>query len=172
MALISVHFTPVEDDMAADLPFANDSQALNAGIVPPNEEQIPLLVDRFLQNVHTKNPVLDVEQLVKQARIIANHGLRWDAYSCIVLLAAALGTIAKPFEAAVNVSPSPGGEGGTTTTWACDAPNTAQEMQQAESCFVLACRRLGGLKHSLLGSQCHFFAGGKLLAFSSRMSTL
>ncbi|KAI9661344.1 MAG: hypothetical protein M1831_003077 [Alyxoria varia] len=32
------------------------------------EERIPSLIDRFLQNVHTKNPILDVDDLVQEAR--------------------------------------------------------------------------------------------------------
>ena len=164
MALVGVLFTPVDDDVAPDSACGTDSLIVPGGLIPPNEEQIPLLVDNFLQNVHTKNPVLDVEQLVKQARVVASNGLGWDAWSCLVLLASALGTIAKPFHAAVNVSPTPQIEGGTIATWVADTPTTPKELQQAESCFVLACRRLGCLKHSILGSQCYFFAGGKSIS--------
>ena len=171
MPLIGVLFTPVEDDMVPDQGSISDSLSLAGGLMPPDEEQIPLLVDKFLQNVHTKNPVLDVEQLVKHARIIASRGLRWDAWSCLVLLASALGTIAKPFDAAVNVATSPTVERRAASTWIPDAPATQQELQHAESCFVLACRRLGGLKHSILGSQCYFFAGGKMTSRQFRNFT-
>lgn len=156
MALIGVLFTPVRNDQAPDLTPPSDSLTVAGGLMPPNEEMIPLLVDRFLENVHTKNPVLDVEQLVKQSRIIASRGLGWDAWSCLVLLAAALGTIGKPFDAAVTTTPM-----GVNSSWINDAPATPKELQQAESYFALACRRLGSLKHSILGAQCYFFAGGK-----------
>ena len=155
MALVGVLFTPSESNDESD------TFTVAGGLLPLNEEQIPILVDRFLQNVHTKNPVLDVEQLVKHARTVASNGIGWNALSCLVLLAAALGTIAKPFGAAFNVSESPALERGTTTSWISDASATQKELQQAESYFTLACRRLGTLKHYMLGSQCYFFAGGK-----------
>lgn len=156
-ALIETLFVPAADVSAT----ARDTFSVPDGILPPVEESIPLLVDRFLENVHTKNPVLDVEELVRQSRIVAVNGLGWDAWSCIVLLASALGTIAKPFEAAVNVAPRSSDHASSETMWIADAPTTARELQQAESCFVLACRRLGTLKHStLLGSHCYFFCGG------------
>ena len=159
MALIGVLFTPVQNDLAPDRAPENVSLTVPGGLMPLDEEQIPFLVDKFLENVHTKNPVLDVEQLVKQSRVIASNGLGWDAWSCLVLLASALGTIAKPFEASFMMSPTI--EGGSNSRWTPDAPATPKELQQAESCFALACRRLGSLKHSILGAQCYFFAGGK-----------
>ena len=157
-ALIGVLFTPVQNDLTPDPAPESESFTVAGGLMPLNEEQIPFLVDKFLENVHTKNPVLDVEQLVKQSRIIASKGLGWDAWSCLVLLASALGTIGKPFDASVTTSPA--SEGGNRATWTPDAPATPKERQQAESYFALACRRLGSLKHSILGAQCYFFAGG------------
>lgn len=163
MALIGCLFTSTEENFSPDLVSRSDSFCVAGGLTPLNEEQMPLLVDKFLENVHTKNPVLDVEQLVKQVRSIASNGIGWDAWSCLVLLASALGTIAKPFDAAVTVSNGQALEEYTSPTWIPDAPTTPKELQQAESYFVLACRRLGGLKHTILGAQCHFFAGGKLI---------
>lgn len=138
----------------------DDSFTMISGLVPPNEEQIPMLVDKFLQNVHTKNPILDVEELIRQARIIARDGLGWNAWSCLTLLAAALGAIAKPFEAAVIASPD---ESSTSAPFIADVPATRENLQQAESYFILACRRLGTLKHSIIGVQCYFFAGVYLM---------
>ena len=161
MALIGVLFRPTEDDAANDLTPGSEAFSVAGGLMPLNEEQIPFLVDKFLENVHTKNPVLDVEQLVKQARNIASKGLGWDAWSCLVLLASALGTIGKPFRSAVTFPTSPILERGSETTWVPDEVTTQKELQQAESYFALACRRLGSLKHSILGAQCYFFAGGK-----------
>lgn len=132
--------------------------AIDGGLQPPHDEQLPVLVDCFLQNVHTKNPILDVEELVMQVRRIASEGLRWDPWSCLVLLAAALGSIAKPFDAAVIRSL---GMDVASPTFIADQPATQDDLRRGETCFVLACRRLGCLKHSLLGAQCYFFAGGK-----------
>lgn len=123
------------------------------GLEPVSEEQLPSLVDGFLQNVHTKNPILDVEGIVVQARKVASEGLRWDPWSCLVLVAAALGAIAKPFHAGVIGSPE---------SLAPIRTASEEDLRRGESCFVLACRRLGSLKPSLLGSQCYFFAGGEV----------
>ncbi|KAK0291774.1 hypothetical protein LTR91_008281 [Friedmanniomyces endolithicus] len=144
---------------------SNDIETFTArsGVLAPNEEQIPSLIESFLRNVHTKNPVLDAEQLIRQARIIASDGLGWDAWSCLVLLAAALGRIAKPFDAALAVPASPGANYTSDPVWSTEPANTAEELEEAESYFVLGCRRLGGLKHSLLGSQCFFVAGVYLM---------
>lgn len=158
MSLVGVLFA---NDHAHD--HGSESTSVPGGLIPPNEEHIPLLIDKFLQNVHTKNPVLDVEQLVKHARNIASQGLGWDAWSCLVLLASALGTIAKSFGATTIFPSSPSvGRATTQTTSAPDGTASQRELQQAESYFVLACRRLGSLQYSILGSQCYFFAGGKL----------
>ncbi|KAF2486258.1 hypothetical protein BDY17DRAFT_321070 [Neohortaea acidophila] len=162
-ALICVLFEPLKARSSGAFPSECDSFTVPGGLIPPVEESIPHLVDRFLENVHTKNPVCDVEELVRQSRLIAVNGLSWDAWSCLVLLACALGTIAKPFDAAVNVVPRASGDMAAETSWIADAPTTPRELQQAESCFVLACRRMGTLKHSILGSQCYFFAGVYLM---------
>ncbi|WPG99794.1 Hypothetical protein R9X50_00261300 [Acrodontium crateriforme] len=133
----------------------NETDVFNPrkGLKPPDEERIPQLVDSFLQNVHTKNPILDVESLVKHARLSATDGLGWDAKSCLVLLACALGSLARPFEAVAAVDSE-------------HAPldsDRVRILQSGESYFVWACRRLGGLKHTILGAQCYFFAGVYLM---------
>lgn len=142
-----------------------ETYTVAGGLRPPEDERIPALVDNFLQNVHTKNPVLDVETLVLRGRLSAERGLGWDAWSCLVLVVCALGCVAKPFEIA---SPNAEGFGQSqpsesllVATATSSAQLFAKEIQAAESCFVLACRRLGLLRHTLLGAQCHFFAGGK-----------
>ncbi|KAK1081297.1 hypothetical protein LTR33_004810 [Friedmanniomyces endolithicus] len=157
-ALVGIHFTR-EGGIGQDSLSVDETFTVRNGVLAPNEEQIPGLIESFLRNVHTKNPVLDAEQLVRQARIIASDGLGWGAWSCLVLLAAALGRIAKPFDGAVAMPNSPGADDRSGFVWSTDPANTAEELEEAESYFVLGCRRLGGLKHSLLGSQCFFVAG-------------
>ena len=122
-----------------------DNYSLKNTVGPLDDEKIPALVDSFLLNVHTKNPVLDVDTLIQRSRQASIHGLGWDAWSCCILLACALGSIAKPF----RDNPS--------------SPHVAslQELQMGEQCFVLACRRIGLLKQTMLAAQCHFFAGGE-----------
>ncbi|KAL1979472.1 hypothetical protein VTN96DRAFT_5716 [Rasamsonia emersonii] len=96
---------PILQDCGFD-PDALDSLfALEPETAPPGlersqgvvEEDIPAHVRRFLTNVHTKNPVVDHRQLTRDARHIAEHGLSWNAPTCIVLLACALGILSQPF---------------------------------------------------------------------------
>jgi hypothetical protein len=43
------------------------------------------LVQRFLANVHIKNPILDAEEMAKKARDVMENGFRWDGTSCLVV---------------------------------------------------------------------------------------
>lgn len=74
----SFHFTQSGNDWFA-LP---SRQHQGPGI---REEHVPQLVDRFLQFVHSKNPILYIEQIREHARRIAEDGFGWDAPSCIVV---------------------------------------------------------------------------------------
>lgn len=132
---------------------------------PLSDERIPGLIDRFLQNVHTKNPILDVESLVRYGRDAAENGLRWDAPSCLVLLACALGSVSYPFTVAADM-PDFGPDGDRLGYSNTSTRSFAGDLRLAESCFSLAGRRIGLLRYGLLGAQCHFFAGGKLIASS------
>ena len=131
-----------------------DTYSMLTSLPPLEEERIPGLVDTFLQNVHTKNPILDVEMLVLKSRDYATQGLAWDAWSCMILLACALGSVAKPFG---SWEDRQGQE-----IWS-SASSTHKELQQGENCFISACRRLGTMKQTLLAAQCHFFAGVYLM---------
>lgn len=163
-ALIGVLFEPDHND-TPELSTTSSRDVFNApaGFKPPDDEKIPLLVDNFLQNVHTKNPILDVESLVKSSRRCAEHGVGWDAWSCLVLLACALGSVAKPFDTAApsSLDLRPESLDLVNAPPPSSARFFAKELQQAESCFVLACRRIGSLKPTMIGAQCHFFAGGR-----------
>jgi hypothetical protein len=55
-----------------------------------NEEKVPGLVDRFLQLVHSKNPVFHTRQIREAARRVAEDGVGWDASSCIVVRSSTL----------------------------------------------------------------------------------
>lgn len=50
-----------------------------------NEEHAPSLVERFLINVHIKNPVLEPDDARRKARHIAESGFSWDADSCLLV---------------------------------------------------------------------------------------
>jgi len=149
----------ISENLAADI------LTVPGGLRSISDERIPCLVDRFLQNVHTKNPILDVDLLVQWGRAAAENGLGWNAQSCLVLLACALGSISYPFVKCLTSAPGREsisvGEPVHGTSAASSASIYSSELQQGESCFILACRRTGLLKHTVLGSQCHFFAAGK-----------
>lgn len=126
------------------------------GFQPTDEERIPALVDQFIQNVHTKNPILDLEALIRWGRHAAEFGLRWDAQSCLVLLACALGCVSQAFTLSMK---TPGQE--ERIIHASDEKSSfASGLKEGETFFVMACRRIGLLRYSVLGAQCHFFAGG------------
>ncbi|KAJ6127872.1 hypothetical protein N7471_009089 [Penicillium samsonianum] len=128
------------------------------------DEQIPTLVDRFIQNVHTKNPILDLESLIRSGRSAAEIGLRWDAQSCLVLLACALGCISQPFASSTQgyqTSRSSHDELGWRTPGITSSSDT--QLREGEAFFMMACRRIGLLRYSVIGSQCHFFAGVYLM---------
>ncbi|KAK4905857.1 hypothetical protein LTR49_024903 [Elasticomyces elasticus] len=162
-ALIALHFARSDDRLSEAAVNLDENFTVPDDVQGPNEEDVPALVESFLRNVHTKNPVLDADQLVRKARLVASNGLGWDGWSCLVLLAAALGRIARPFEAVAAVPTSPTDDDRSNISCGSDMSWTAEGLNSAEGYFVLACRRLGGLKHSLLGSQCYFFAGGNVI---------
>ena len=126
-------------------------------IAPLDEHRIPALVDRFLENVHTKNPILDVEALVQKSREHASRGLGWDGYSCLLLMTCALGLVAKPFGSEIEAI-----EFHYSLEQARNIAAPAREKEQGDCCFVQAARRLGGLRPSIIAAQCYFFAGGKI----------
>lgn len=139
---------------------AKDLMVVPGGLCSLPDEKIPSLIDTFLQNVHTKNPILDVEFLVRQGRKAAENGLGWDAPSCLVLLACALGAIARPFDQCLTSAETPARLLNYESF--SSASVYSKDLQLAESCYILACRRIGLLKFTILGAQCHFFAGGVL----------
>lgn len=128
------------------------------GLRYTSDEQIPALVDRFIQNVHTKNPILDLESLIRAGRHAAEVGIQWDAQSCLVLLACALGCISQPFTASTHGLHEAHGspDHRSRESKSC----SATQLREGEAFFTLACRRIGALRYSVIGAQCHFFAGG------------
>ena len=50
-----------------------------------NEDDIPQLVRAFLELVHIKNPVVDVDTVWTYAHRVAEDGLKWDSASCLVV---------------------------------------------------------------------------------------
>ncbi|KAG7413821.1 hypothetical protein Forpe1208_v008237 [Fusarium oxysporum f. sp. rapae] len=126
---------------------ANTAPLTNTG----DEKEIPRLVRQFLQHVHPVNPILDVDAIYSHSLRVSETGITWDGESCIVLIACALGCIAKPYDAMVT-SPS-------ETSTGSSLESQSEELETARAYFELARQRLGLLDQSLLAAQCHFFAG-------------
>ncbi|KAL4887386.1 hypothetical protein BJY04DRAFT_175796 [Aspergillus karnatakaensis] len=110
------------------------------------EEDVPLLIDSFLENVHTKNPILDPIELRKLSRRIGEDGFQWDGASCLILISCALGTVAKPLSM---------GTPGAHITSSLDGLDHAT----AESYYTAARKRTGLLDSSIIAIQCAFLVG-------------
>ncbi|KPM37345.1 hypothetical protein AK830_g9248 [Neonectria ditissima] len=112
-------------------------------------DDIIVLVHQFLRHVHIKNPVLDSKTLLRDARVVAETGPMWDTRSCLVLVAAALGAIAAPFDS-------------TTTPKGTSIETSSRDHEartRAETYFHAARRRFGLLDRSIAACQCHFLSG-------------
>ena len=161
-SLIRTIFNPDEPKDGALSSGSADALQVPGGLLSLPDERIPILIERFLDCVHTKNPILDVESLLQHGKKAAENGLGWDAHSCLILLACALGCIAYPFDLNSESAHRPSSEAEVLSLSSSSSLFFARELKLAESCYVLACRRLGLLKYTVLGAQCHFFAGGEL----------
>lgn len=50
-----------------------------------NEDAVLERVQKFLDLVHIKNPILDPETIWSYAQCVAEDGLEWDSASCLVV---------------------------------------------------------------------------------------
>ncbi|KAL4761723.1 uncharacterized protein BDW70DRAFT_149773 [Aspergillus foveolatus] len=96
------------------------------------EEDVPSLIDRFLENVHTKNPILDPSELRKLSRRLGENGFQ--------------ATIARPFSIE-----TPGLQD-TPHFHGCD-------YATGESYYSAARKRIGLLDSSIIAIQCAFLIG-------------
>ncbi|KAI9172731.1 hypothetical protein HJFPF1_02244 [Paramyrothecium foliicola] len=119
-----------------------DRRGLDDGTV------IPELIESFLKHVHTKSPILDPTVLRSQAESVIENGIGWDAASCQVLLACALGAISGPWNT------------DDLTDYARRKPS-ANKYALAREYFAAGQKRLGPLftRSSLIAGQCLFMAG-------------
>lgn len=161
--LIRHHYqTPQQDSYSEDE--GSEVDGAYDLFLQDNLTAVPTLIDRFLQNVHTKNPILDVPSLVLWGRQIAQRGFTWDARSCLALLACALGSVSRPFNDTLH-------DFQTYSNFSEESSNhhsiftQKEDLTAGEQYYRLACRRLGLLKHSILGTQCHFFSAGTYRGF-------
>ncbi|KAH8601506.1 hypothetical protein B0O99DRAFT_500909, partial [Bisporella sp. PMI_857] len=116
-----------------------------------NDQDVPFLLERFLAFVHVKNPFLDARLLKQYGRRMAEDGPQWDAPSCLVLLACALGSLALPFEFEVKTPE-------TIQDQQPPCTHTRESKQMSESFYQLAVKRFGILTCSIIKSQCHMLS--------------
>ncbi|RMJ17069.1 hypothetical protein CDV36_003302 [Fusarium kuroshium] len=110
------------------------------------DEALVPLCRKFLTDVHVKNPILEGSQLIAYAIDCVEHGLKWDAPSCLVLLACALACYTDPWTPPGSVDlPAPDSK----------IPKGADA---AAVYWLAAKKRIGLLESSLVDIQCLFFA--------------
>jgi hypothetical protein len=126
------------------------------------------LIERFLTNVHTKNPIFDSNTLRGIARSTIVKGFGWDAQTCLVvriivasrrelfhlqpsqLLACALAVIAPTFVRVPILNQDENDR---------DSLDEAVDYATAEAYYDAARKRIGLLTSTRLATECHFLAG-------------
>ncbi|KAI5808010.1 hypothetical protein DFH27DRAFT_292218 [Peziza echinospora] len=123
----------------------------NKSIVVDEKElekyDITHLIDRFLTNVQTKNPILDQGILEEYADEIDEHGFDSSGKSCIVLIVCALGAISAPYSEAFPNSPK--------------SSQIYPDLRVGRLFFEAAKKRFGTatVRNKLTTVQCFFLAG-------------
>ncbi|KAH6689492.1 hypothetical protein F5X68DRAFT_260171 [Plectosphaerella plurivora] len=112
---------------------------------------VPGLIESFLSNVHIKCPILDPQGLRAHAASLVENGPGWDARTCQVLLACALGAIASPW------TPRDSDEINKNDSTGPHHERSATSQQY----FTAGQKRLGLVctQSSLTAAQCLFMAG-------------
>ncbi|KAI6367395.1 hypothetical protein MCOR25_004931 [Pyricularia grisea] len=108
-----------------------------------SEVEIVPLVDKFLMEVHVRNPILDEEELRRHARDVAENGMGWDGKTCLVLIACALACL----WAGWHLPPPPG-----AVTAPCYPER--EDVQGAAAFYLEARKRFGFLRMNILDLQC------------------
>ncbi|KAL2884120.1 hypothetical protein SGCOL_000057 [Colletotrichum sp. CLE4] len=147
--------TDVTDD---GLNHPNDSSMIN-GLGIQEDAFVPLC-RKFLTHVHPRNPILEGNELIAYAKQATEHGIKWDARSCLVLLACALASLTTPW-----IPPQE-----TTSNTETDVADTAlppilepQDCGTAEAYYLAASKRIGLVGPSILDIQCLFLASIEIL---------
>ncbi|KAK1700843.1 hypothetical protein BDP55DRAFT_625113 [Colletotrichum godetiae] len=142
--------TDVTDD---GLNHPNDSSMINGSGI--QEDAFVPLCRKFLTHVHPRNPILEGNELIAYAKQATEHGIKWDARSCLVLLACALASLTTPW-----IPPQE-----TTSNTETDVADIAlppilepQDCGTAEAYYLAASKRIGLLGPSILDIQCLFLA--------------
>ncbi|KAF2176434.1 hypothetical protein K469DRAFT_678604 [Zopfia rhizophila CBS 207.26] len=117
------------------------------------EEDFVHLCRKFLTNVHLRNPILEGDELNEYAKHAAENGLKWDAASCLVLLACALACYTRPW-----VWEPPQTASGEGDPLRPPAVLREEDIFAAQAYYLAARKRIGLLGSSIIDFQCLFFA--------------
>ncbi|KAJ6114414.1 hypothetical protein N7486_000192 [Penicillium sp. IBT 16267x] len=119
--------------------------------IGPLVDDIQHLCRKYLQLVHRRNPVVDIDKLKRYAREVSIQGLGWDSPACLVLLACALACSTSTFiplgEIPEDLDRIPG------------PPPSDANIGRAEAYFHAAKQRFGSLHASTTDIQCFLLAG-------------
>ncbi|KAH6867415.1 hypothetical protein B0T10DRAFT_46162 [Thelonectria olida] len=63
-----------------------------------DRSEMTQLVGQFLKYIHAKQPIVDPGLLFNQIAVVEEEGLGWDAPTCLLLIACALGGICTPYD--------------------------------------------------------------------------
>ncbi|KAL3422361.1 C6 zinc finger domain-containing protein [Phlyctema vagabunda] len=110
------------------------------------------LLQKFFENVHIYNPILEIATVKQYLRDAQFNGFAWDAQSCLLLLVYALGSVPTVHESTVLETSS--------------SYRNSETCRKAEAFFGAAQKRMGSLLcHSgVVEAQCFFLAGVYLMA--------
>ncbi|ENH64785.1 hypothetical protein FOC1_g10000922 [Fusarium oxysporum f. sp. cubense race 1] len=120
-------------------PTEQSSEAAGVGL----DIEIDHAIHMFLQNVHSKNPILDSRLLAEAVRCCSENGFDTSKESALVTIACALGLRSSPFVPSRDRKHVP--------------RNSADD--QAEQLFRRGIQILALQSPSLLATQCRFFCG-------------
>lgn len=111
------------------------------------KEDVLHLAEKFLTNVHIKNPVLDPKELRSIAKNTSEDGFNWEASSCLILIVCALAKLSVPY-AYIKVDVS-----------ANSSYLETEDYQTAEMYYTASRKRVGLLEPSVIAAQCVFLIG-------------
>ncbi|RYP48057.1 hypothetical protein DL768_005979 [Monosporascus sp. mg162] len=143
-----------ESDAGASLPDYALPRASGTSLPGIEENAFVPLCRKFLIHVYPRNPILEKEHLMSYAKDAAANGLKWDASSCLVLLACALACYTRPWEPQKDFTP--GAHSGIGD--AGDFLFGQDDGAAAEAYYQAAKKRIGLLGSSIIDIQCLFFA--------------
>lgn len=146
-----MEFVNIEDeDVSIFINRFNNSITADKDYEIPNYTEVPELIDNFLRNTHTKNPICDIEPMLDCAQETSKFGPKYDSQTCIVLLCCALGCLSLPWQ------PERPGQNllGDSTFY-----DNARK-RKAKGYFIEARKRLGLLPRlSISTCLCYFLSG-------------